>query len=487
MSKTISLSIILMIFIFACGIYYFLDTAGEVNIDYIPTFKVKQVKFVEYIKANGEVEPLKQVRIFSSIRGNVVSLTPEGVYLHKGDFIFKVESDRFTRRINRWEERVSRQERRIAKDEKKIEQSIYHYKQNVINAENELKEAREVFSKEANISLKQELTQIGFKIKEIELKIQSVENEIKRKKKLTKRGFVSDMEMKKLLLEQKTYKLELALLENKKKIIKETLPLKLKKLIINIEQAENKYELAQKQLDSNIKKQRKTLKILKLGLQADKAKLLSLKRRLNKATCLAPIEGMLVYLKAWIGGEKTKIKAGSKVFRAFPLASVVDIKEIIIKGRVPESVFGDLNKGMKAEITVPSIKNRVFNGILTGFSAVAYHPKKKGLDLFYESYIDFTVELIDKKEKDLKIGMSVDIKFIKGVYKNVIAIPRKAIFKDEFNNSIVYIKKAGKFIKRKVLVSLTNPSQARIERGLKQGDIIALIRPSQDMVYQEHE
>jgi multidrug efflux pump subunit AcrA (membrane-fusion protein) len=76
----------------------------------------------------------------------------------------------------------------------------------------------------------------------------------------------------------------------------------------------------------------------------------------------------------------------------------------------------------------------------------------------------------------LRSGFTAQIVFLGGVKKNVLYLPRQALFLKD-GKRIVYIKKGNGYEQREVKVQSQNESRAAID-GLEEGSRVALVDPT---------
>ena len=140
-----------------------------------------------------------------------------------------------------------------------------------------------------------------------------------------------------------------------------------------------------------------------------------------------------------------------------------------VKVNVHESVINKIKEKQVAKIRIDSFPDQVFTGTVTKVAQLAsssWASNSKN----YEAIVQ-----IDSFAATLKLkpGMTAEVEFLVGVYKDVVAIPVNAIT-EHFQQSYVYVYKNGKFERRQVKVGRSTTSFIEIVDGVEAGDVIAM-------------
>lgn len=86
---------------------------------------------------------------------------------------------------------------------------------------------------------------------------------------------------------------------------------------------------------------------------------------------------------------------------------------------------------------------------------------------------------VNEQDVRLKPGLSATVEIVVNEYENALYLPLEAIFVDEHDKTIVYMKKKGGGIEaRPVTIIESNDRLAVIEEGLQEGDEVLLGRPA---------
>ncbi len=163
--------------------------------------------------------------------------------------------------------------------------------------------------------------------------------------------------------------------------------------------------------------------------------------------------------------------AGDQVWPGVPVAEVMDVNQMEIQAKVSEADRAMVNVGDAVEVRVSALPGEVFQGKLTTVAGLAARQF-----FFGDAGRKFDVSVaIEHPGPELRSGLSADLAIRAGQAKNVLYLPREAIF-DKDGNRVVYVKDGDAFLPRTVKVSTQNEAFAAVE-GLKEGTEAALVNP----------
>lgn len=307
---------------------------------------------------------------------------------------------------------------------------------------------------------------IEHKISELEANLQSVRGQKKMSDPTLYRSMVEAKQ-----LEIEASRIELADLEKK------------------IEDAQNLYDsgaLAKQELDSLIlAKDRLTLKKeaqdkeLSLIYEQSKPKagtdqmyagqekaieenIEQLKEHRSKAKIFSPIDGVI---------SKVSVKSGEFAPPISPLVTVTDSDDLRIESRVLVDDVIYLHIGDKVDITQKTNSHDLHGtGRIIDISSFA-DSTVSGLGL-NEKKVKVRVFIENKGDLILSENYDVTLNFILKEMKDVIAVPKSAVFSIEDDKDAVLLMKEGKAAMQEVVVSYETGSDFVISEGLSEGDLV---------------
>jgi RND family efflux transporter MFP subunit len=197
------------------------------------------------------------------------------------------------------------------------------------------------------------------------------------------------------------------------------------------------------------------------------------KTNLNQLEVLAPHAGVVVLKEGWDGSLP---QAGKSVFPGTKIASLPDLSEMKALLYVPEIEAVGIKKNQKVDIMLHAFPKTHYTGTITQISKSA-QPKKRDNPV---KYFVVTVILNEKDELRLLPGQRLDATIYTSEKSNSVVVPIQTIFRKGKENW-VYLKKNSEFVKKNITTGVCSSSQCIIKSGLKENDVIALIKPEMAM------
>lgn len=224
-----------------------------------------------------------------------------------------------------------------------------------------------------------------------------------------------------------------------------------------VDKAREAYSLAQKNAQSSLS----TLKAA-----ADREKVLSendsqlisleiLKEKLDDCVIKAPCDGTITQVNATEGAMPTGT-----------LFIIEDTENLKMTASVKEYNISELKEGLEVTVTIPSLNNREFSGVVSKIAPAG----TKGMDGKSDGTASFNVEIIIHSDADsgILIGMTSKCKAVTSSKKDVFAIGYDALVEEADGSCYVYtidrIENAnGTATARKIAVDTGFECDAEIE------------------------
>jgi len=214
-------------------------------------------------------------------------------------------------------------------------------------------------------------------------------------------------------------------------------------------------------------------------IETTKIALDDIKEELRKAVVHAPFPGIVVHYETHRDNQKRKPRVGDTVWQNQPLLYLPDISSMIVKTLVREVDLHKITKGQKASIQVDAYPKLVFTGQVTSIGVLASDGGEAGKG---EKYFQVVVA-IHGDNTSLRPGMTSRVTLHTDAARNVLSVPVQAVL-SEGANKYCYVCKGQNVKKVKVEIGRQNEDYAEIVAGLKNGDMVGLIKPAGDEVKQ---
>jgi len=195
------------------------------------------------------------------------------------------------------------------------------------------------------------------------------------------------------------------------------------------------YDNAEKQLESAEANLVGTKKRAELQIAAAQGQLDSVQAQLDNTAITAPISGTV---------NRKYIEVGEMAIAGNPVAEIVNTRNIEIELCLSEFDIGKIFIGQKAEISLAAYPDEKFIGKVCYVSSVANPVSKK-----------FPVKIqLENTDGKIKAGMVANIKIIINQQKDVLVVPKSAVFKEKGVEKIYVVENSKvktKIIKTEVI------------------------------------
>lgn len=261
-----------------------------------------------------------------------------------------------------------------------------------------------------------------------------------------------DLIEKKIEMEQSIY--ESPAIQQKKKM--------------DYDKAQRRYEQEKKSLDLKQQQQANNVNRRFINYRQLQDREKGLYELLNSLVVYAPKSGILTYMKhPW--GEIVSVGSMISMYRG-TIAKIPDMSNLISRTFINEVDISKVKKGQPVEIGIDAFPEKKLSGEVVSLANVGQAMPNSDAKVF-----EVKIKIFDKDE-DLKPAMTTSNLISAGSYSDTLFIPSDAVF---HNDSLQYVYVKERSI-RKQIVSLgdQNENFVLIKEGLKEGDEICLVEPS---------
>lgn len=194
--------------------------------------------------------------------------------------------------------------------------------------------------------------------------------------------------------------------------------------------------------------------------ELDKAKsvLASLNTQLQQAEGQLDILKNAVRIHSPMSGifTRRRVSAGQKVEKTDMLAEIVDSNEL----RVAATLFPPQDAQLKGRsAAIHTAGGKILSGVVS--SVLSQRTSAGGTVLWIQG---------DDINRKLKPGEAVSGDILLAAHQKALALPAKAIVRDERERTYVFVKQAGGYIKQQVQTGLSSDGWVEILAGITQAD-----------------
>jgi multidrug resistance efflux pump len=207
-------------------------------------------------------------------------------------------------------------------------------------------------------------------------------------------------------------------------------------------------------------------------IEAGKArvKVAMAEKSLKALRILAPHDGLLMLEKKW-SGETAFV--GDSVWPGQKIAEIPDLSELEAKVFVLEADAAGLKAGLGARLSIEGRPGEEYVAKVSRVDALA-KPREQQSPV---KYFETTLSLQKTNAVLMKPGQRVRAVIELEAADGVIAIPRGALFEKD-GKRVAYKREGGGFVPVEVTVGRNSVSRVVVEKGLRDGDRVALRDPS---------
>jgi len=203
-------------------------------------------------------------------------------------------------------------------------------------------------------------------------------------------------------------------------------------------------------------------------------------QNLEKMRVAAPMDGLVSIQKNmnasggffFTGMSLPDFHPGDQVQPGSAIAQVVDPLGMDLTSKVSEQNHSNIKAGQAVEVRFDALPGSVFQGTVKNVGGMSMRQ-------FFEANtgggFDVSIQLANPDPR-LRSGFTAQVVFHGDKQKNVLYIPRQAVFLKD-GKPTVYSKKAGGYEQREVKILSETESRASIA-GLEEGAQVALIDPT---------
>jgi len=268
------------------------------------------------------------------------------------------------------------------------------------------------------------------------------------------------------LLENFTYKRQLAKLQSDVTQAKSALERTIRKAKANVAQAEASKAAKQAEYERQL------------------AKLQKYKNQLEYTQIYAPVDGTVIYATSAamsmsrFGSRTEPLKVGNSVQERQELIHLPTTTGFTVTVSIPESSLDKVKVGQSVKITVDTLTNVAYTGTVTSVSNVV-NAQNAFMNPDLKVY-DTVITLENGGDMSLlRSGMSCTAEIIVDQYDKAIYVPIQAVM-SVGGKPTVYVVKGSRTKPRTVETGLDNSIVIRIASGLEPGEIVSLSPPLEE-------
>ena len=204
-------------------------------------------------------------------------------------------------------------------------------------------------------------------------------------------------------------------------------------------------------------------------LNKEKERLERYRDQIEKCKLYAPQDGMVAY---WTGSSRYRreeIRAGAPVRPRQPILSLPNLKKMMVKTSIHESVLDQISAGLSATVRVDAFPDSSYAATV---ASVAVLPEQGGW-LSSDTKVYETIVTIDEDVNQLKPGMTAVVEIHVDHLSDIVAVPVQAIVQVG-DDDWCYVDNGGQYERRVLSLGMTNSKYVEVKDGLQPGEQLVL-------------
>ncbi len=252
-----------------------------------------------------------------------------------------------------------------------------------------------------------------------------------------------------------------------------------KKNELNLEEARRRRAQLEKDVVSRAASSQASIAVMEAGRDRARLSMAEAKKNIENMVVKSPISGLVALRDNmdagggnFFGATLPEYREGDMVFPGRPIAQILDLEQMEIQARINELDRANLNSGQPIVLQVESLPGQSFEGKVKNIAGMASRGE------FFTGNVARQFETtfeIQKPDPRLRPGVTARVVIIGESLKNVLFLPRQALFEQE-GKQIAYVKKRGTYVGKEVRVKQRTESQVVID-GLDEGTEVAMVNP----------
>jgi hypothetical protein len=193
--------------------------------------------------------------------------------------------------------------------------------------------------------------------------------------------------------------------------------------------------------------------------------------QLAKTSLATPIDGFLVLQDIPLESGKRRPQVGDSVWSGVPIATVPDLRQMIVLARVREVDLHRVRAGLAASVAPEAYPDLVLDGRIAVIGSLAEEVADSPWKFFMVSL------QLERSDPRLRPGMSARVTFLIDSVQDAVVAPVDAVF-THGDESVCYVRRGGETIEQVVVLGTRNETHIQIRRGIDAGEELLLSVPA---------
>ena len=441
----------------------------------VSTAEVRGGVFRVSIVEAGTLQALRSMTYASAIQSNqakIVALAPEGKLVQKGDLLILFDAAPFEEEIRRSQAQLAQAQADLAKarEDSKLQviqnqEDLAVARQKVERSDLELKDVQEG---KGRLREEEATAAVGNAERELQKTLGALED----LRPLLAEGFITKQELERAEQAVARSRDELTLAQRRRdSLVRFGRPLEMSQARSDATLAKETLRQLESAAAYRLQQKQSAMAAADSRIQEAASKLALAQQQLARTEVRADVAGIVVYRDVYFGSEQRKPQVGDQVWANQPLLILPDISKMVVETRVREADIHKVERNQGVKVRVPAYPDLRLTGVVTLVGTLAQEEKERRGAKFFGVTI-----LIDGSEPRLRPGMTAQVEIEVEERPRALYVPLQAVFERE-GRSVCYVVRRGRMQAQDVVTGPSNQDFVVIDRGLREGDRVALRDP----------
>ncbi len=251
------------------------------------------------------------------------------------------------------------------------------------------------------------------------------------------------------------------------------------RLKLALEEAEAQYQRLLSEVNYVDIAEKAQIRNAELRVREAQVELRRVENNVEKLVAKAPIDGMVVHLNVFRGGEFAQVREGDELWSGMPFLQIVEPSSMVVDARVNQVDAEKVRIGQKAHVRFDAFPDLVLPARVYSIGTVAVGRQ------YRQEYVKEVPVLLKLEQMDPRVipDLSASVEIVLEKVEQAVIAPAEAVFSDAASGGkYVFVKRDGGWQRRPVEVGLRNHIAVAVRSGLEPGELVALRRPSPEAI-----
>jgi len=441
----------------------------------VSTAEVRGGVFRVSIVEAGTLQALRSVTYASAIQSNqakIVALAPEGKLVQKGDLLILFDAAPFEEEIRRSQAQLAQAQADLAKAREDLKLQVIQNQEDLATARQKVErsdlELKDVQEGKGRLREEEAAAAVANAERELQKAIGALED----LKPLLSEGFITKQELERAEQAVARARDDLTLAQRRRdSLVHFGRPLELSQARSDATLTKESLRQLESAAAYRVQQKQAAIAAADSRIQEAASKLALSQQQLARTEVRADVAGIVVYREVFFGSEQRRPQVGDQVWANQPLLILPDISKMVVETRVRETDIHKVERNQGVKVRVQAYPDLKLTGIVTLVGTLAQEEKERRGAKFFGVTIQ-----IDGSEPRLRPGMTAQVEIEVEERPRALFVPLQAVFERE-GRSVCYVVRRGRLQAQDVVTGPSNQDFVVIDRGLREGDRVALRDP----------